>query len=165
VTLDLEGPDAHTVTMPPAPTLGSSELAHEMAEVYELALLRDQPLVDFTGGTTNPLVQGPYLSQFMLIGNIRFDVGSVSEGLLQYEALTIDQQVPIAAASNWMTTFPEWLAAQHGENLRNHSTLLAGRRRFITYPRDLATYVPDDARYEAYLNTCLILLSMGAGHL
>ena len=29
--------------MPPAPALGSAELAYEMAEVYELALLRDEP--------------------------------------------------------------------------------------------------------------------------
>jgi len=37
----------------------------------------------------------------------------------------------------------------------------AAPRRFITFPRDLATYVHDDALYEAYLNACLILLSMG----
>lgn len=44
---DLEGPDAQAVTMPPAPALCSDELAFEMAEVYELALLRDVPFQSF----------------------------------------------------------------------------------------------------------------------
>lgn len=35
-------------------------------------------------------------------------------------------------------------------------------RRFITTPRDLATYVRFDALYQAYLNACLILLGSGA---
>ncbi|MEM9906818.1 MAG: vanadium-dependent haloperoxidase [Cyanobacteria bacterium P01_D01_bin.44] len=34
-------------------------------------------------------------------------------------------------------------------------------RRFISTPRDLATYVHYDALYEAYLNACIILLGMG----
>ncbi|MFK7857638.1 MAG: vanadium-dependent haloperoxidase [Granulosicoccus sp.] len=50
---ELQGPDPQAVTMPPAPALGSTELAFEMAEVYELALLRDAPLSAFSknGGT------------------------------------------------------------------------------------------------------------------
>ena len=34
LALDLEGPDAQAVTMPPAPKLGSDELTAEMGEVY-----------------------------------------------------------------------------------------------------------------------------------
>jgi hypothetical protein len=45
---DLEGPDAQSVTMPPAPTLGSAELAAEMAEVYAMAALRDKPFANFS---------------------------------------------------------------------------------------------------------------------
>lgn len=44
---DLQGPDAQAVTMPPAPELCSDELAFEMAEVYEMALLRDVPFYAF----------------------------------------------------------------------------------------------------------------------
>ena len=53
VVYDLQGPDAQAVTMPPAPALCSEELTFEMAEVYELALLRDLPLTRFDadGGT------------------------------------------------------------------------------------------------------------------
>lgn len=47
VVYDLQGPDAQAVTMAPAPELGSDELAFEMAEVYELALLRDVRLLSF----------------------------------------------------------------------------------------------------------------------
>ena len=50
---DLEGPDAQAVTMPPAPELGSKELTFEMAEVYELALVRDVPFENFTTDTAN----------------------------------------------------------------------------------------------------------------
>lgn len=47
LTFDLEGPDAQAVAMPPAPTIGSDELAAEVAEVYEMALLRDIPFSEF----------------------------------------------------------------------------------------------------------------------
>lgn len=40
---DLEGPDAQSLTMPPAPKLDSIELQAEMAEVYLMALARDIP--------------------------------------------------------------------------------------------------------------------------
>ena len=79
---------------------------------------------------------------------------------MQYGALTIDQRVPIAEPNDYLTDCGSWLCAQNGADLRNNATLFAKGRRFITYPRDLATYVHDDALYEAYLNACLILLSM-----
>ena len=44
--------------MAPAPALGSMELAYEMAEVYELALLRDVPLTEFNDATVNPSLLG-----------------------------------------------------------------------------------------------------------
>ncbi|MEM7241231.1 MAG: vanadium-dependent haloperoxidase [Pseudomonadota bacterium] len=50
VVCDLEGPDAQAVTMAPAPELCSDELTFEMAEVYELALLRDIPITTFDQG-------------------------------------------------------------------------------------------------------------------
>ncbi|MEM6896438.1 MAG: bromoperoxidase, partial [Pseudomonadota bacterium] len=124
VVYDLQGPDAQAVTMQPAPELGSDELAYEMAEVYELALLRDVPLTTFSasGGTDEaklmtsignlndlPYTQtfdglprkteggvvtmqtafrgsapgaekGPYLSQFMVMGNDTLSGRSVEEG-------------------------------------------------------------------------------------
>ncbi len=124
VTFDLEGADAQAVTMPPAPPLinpdgkVNPELAFEMAEVYELAILRDQPFNSFEKNAKNddviasmgrlnvlPYIEnqtgrprkvaedgelnlqtlfrgsspgvevGPYLSQFLLIGNTDLNGG------------------------------------------------------------------------------------------
>jgi hypothetical protein len=206
VVYDLQGPDSQAVTMAPAPALGSKELAYEMAEVYELALLRDVPLTEFSDAATNadiastvnrlnaidydvtgadgrsrkhvagsvtpqtlfrgssPGVEiGPYLSQFMLIGT-KDQIGAttVADGRITYGPLLIDQRVPVATTTDWMVDFTDWLAVQNGEASRDNATLFsAAARRFITFPRDLATYVHDDALYQAYLNACLILLGMG----
>ncbi|MEM1045117.1 MAG: vanadium-dependent haloperoxidase [Pseudomonadota bacterium] len=211
VVYELEGPDPQAVTMAPAPPLGSDELAYEMAEVYELALLRDVPFTDFVDPTPNAAVSsavanlaalpyaangfsnrprktvggnvtaqtlfrgsspgvevGPYLSQFMLIGNDQPEPGGagIAGGFIQYGVLQISQRVPVATPQDYMIDWPDWLRVQNGENVRDNSVLFEDSsvvpRRFMTFPRDLATYVHDDALYEAYLNACLILLSMGA---
>ena len=209
---DLQGPDSQAVTMAPAPALGSTELAYEMAEVYELALLRDTLLTDLEDGATNANVteaitrlnkigydvsgkegrrrttdqngklspqtlfrgsspgvaEGPYLSQFMLLGNTsvagEFDP---TDGYIQYGALRIDQRVPAALSNDFMTDWNDWLAVQNGADPQSGKA--AGifgpantvSRQFISTPRDLATYVHYDALYEAYLNACLVLLGMG----
>ena len=51
LVFDLQGPDAQAVTMPPAPSLESEEFAAEVAEVYEMALLRDVPFAQFDNHT------------------------------------------------------------------------------------------------------------------
>ena len=221
VVYELEGPDPQAVTMPPAPPLldangtPSPELILEMAEVYELAILRDQALNDFEAG--NPLINsaierlnalsylanqtgrprkvntatgqldaqtvfrgsspgvevGPYLSQFLLIGNTGLNRGgSVAEGLITYGAITTDQKLPIAEpGQDYMVTMTDYVTAQRGlrppgetYGATNGSPTLPPARpphRFISTPRDLATYVHYDALYEAYLNACIILLGMG----
>ncbi|WP_299472054.1 vanadium-dependent haloperoxidase [uncultured Roseibium sp.] len=212
---DLEGPDAQAVTMPPAPPLGSDELAYEMAEVYELALLRDQALTDFEGkrktganatdvdksldrlnalqytadgfsgrprkhggkhitpqqafrGSSPGVENGPYLSQFMLIGNHSpGKPAEVKNGEITYGPQKISQKVPAAQTGptgDFMTEWNDWLTVQNGADTRNNSVLFpAGKGwKFIATPRDLATYVHDDALYQAYLNACLILLGMRA---
>lgn len=250
--LELEGPDAGAVGMAPAPRVGSSELAAEMAELYGLAILRDVPfaticegggdklcedeggdndahlnasqVVDllnempfFQGGaarrsstphnidesglnafernrrfarTLSPSGQletetvfrgstrgaqvGPYVSQFLLIGS-----GSLAgtsngtahpetsaqfgpqQGMISYGSLTIDQRtLTHKACVDHLTEWCAWLDVQNGANFKS-ANLFEGERRFITTPRDLATYVHFDALYEAYLNACLILLAMG----
>ena len=221
VVYELEGPDPQAVTMPPAPPLldangnPNPELILEMAEVYELAVLRDQPLNDFETG--NPLINsaierlnalsyitnqtgrprkvntatslldaqtvfrgsspgvevGPYLSQFLLIGNTDLNGGgSVADGLITYGAITTDQKLPIAEPGrDYMVTMTDYVTVQRGLGLPREAygatngspTLPPARppRRFISTPRDLATYVHYDALYEAYLNACIILLGMG----
>lgn len=218
---DLEGPDAQAVTMPPAPELGSDELAFELAEVYELGLLRDVPFSSFDqhGGTgsaqindslkrlnalpyaengfpgrprktdatgeltretvfrgSSPGVEnGPYLSQFLLLGNDDGVAGQfkAKDGKIAYGAQIIDQKVPVAKERlDYMQRWEDWLDVQDGFDV-NHCGLglnnIAGgsgqqfenKRRFIYTPRDLATYVHFDALYQAYLNATLLLLGMG----
>ena len=220
VVFDLEGPDAQALTMAPAPALGSVELAYEMAEVYELSMLRDVPFTAFEGAVdaNNPVSQsierlnavtingraftldgsdgcrprktdavtqgltpqtafrgaspgtdvGPYLSQFMLIGNVnRAGSDRIDKGRITYGTQQIDQRVlePFSRAedparADYMLTKDDWLAVQNG--IRPADNSLKGARRFITTPRDLAQYVHFDQLYQAYLNACLILLEMGA---
>ncbi len=208
---DLEGPDAQAVTMPPAPTLDSPELATEMLEVYSMALLRDVPFAQFNKKAevqeaikrlndsawiahpgeraltseeqsrlrTTPLTQqtvfrgitkgddvGPYLSQFLLIGNEGIgNAQAITDGQIAYGAMRMDQRVRVAEQSkDYMTTWEAWLDVQNGADLRGFESYdpLTAKYRFITTPRDLATYVHYDALYQAYLNACVILLGMKA---
>ena len=214
VVFELEGPDAQAVTMPPAPPLmvgnqPNPEMVLEMAEVYELAILRDQPFCDFEEGKTNSCIQEsisrlnqlpyiqnqtgrprkvngcgqlddqtifrgsspgvevwPYLSQFLLIGTTdRNGKGTVADGKISYGVLHIDQKLPVVVkGKDFMLTMPEYVAVQRGLKQKQESYESEGdcrpNRRFITTPRDLATYVHYDALYEAYLNACMILLEM-----
>lgn len=214
LVFDLEGPDAQAVTMPPAPALCSDELNFEMAEVYELALLRDVPFPQFDKkgpspaltasikrlndlpyakdgfpgrprktddngeldrqtvfrGSSPGLVDGPYVSQFLLMGNRdRTGTFDVDKGMIQYGAQLIDQRVPAAPEiDDYMVDFGDYLEVQQGFNVNSANGTQGGQNlagqdyRFIHTPRDLATYVHFDALYQAYLNACLILLSGGA---
>ena len=226
VVYELQGPDAQAVTMPPAPPLLDNngnvnpELALEMAEVYELAVLRDCPFNDFEENRANGAIAasvnrlnaldyikdydpsqgrprkldannqltaqnvfrgsspgvevGPYLSQFLLMGNLdQNGGGKVEEGKITYGVLQIDQRVPVAEPGNdYMVTMADYVRVQRGLQPEVPQTYVddagcvvnaPGRptRRFISTPRDLATYVHFDALYEAYLNACIILLGMG----
>ena len=63
--------------------------------------------------------------------------------------------------TDYMQTWGEWLDVQNGANLMGREAYLDNPAyRFITTPRDLATYVHYDALYQAYLNACLILLGL-----
>ncbi|MGB3788120.1 MAG: vanadium-dependent haloperoxidase [Phormidesmis sp.] len=210
LAFDLEGPDAQAVAMPPAPTIGSDELTAEVAEVYEMALLRDIPFTEFD---TNPEVAasvarlnqlkwfkndslsdisdaaaerrrgqitpqtafrgtafgdatGPYISQFLTRGTpeIGFSNNNVLDGRVAYGAITLRNRVRVATPhKDYMTSWEWWLDVQNGADLRGTESYVnqgGDRYRFITTPRDLATYVHHDALYQAYLNACLALLSM-----
>lgn len=258
---DLEGPDAGDLTIPPAPALGSGELAAEMAEIYAFALLRDYPFEVIQSGDTPPdavaktlkklrsakgkakkysppaaaivnsavkavgwfneedqddraekrrdarsdssgnltdavlyrgstegAKAGPYISQFMLIGNAsrgpknngtpaysesKSDAGhlvcpsidsqgvarKVDDGIIVYGAQEIDQRViSHEIGVDYMTNWTDWLDVQNGVDKRDGDSFEKGRR-FITTPRDLATYVHYDQLYQAYLNACLLMLN------
>ena len=114
--------------------------------------------------------EGPYLSQFLLLGsrgvNAKDAAYEPTDGHLAYGALRVDQRVRIATPrKDYLTTFEGWVDVQNGADLRGLETYQGvgdAGYRFMTTPRDLTTYVHYDALYEAYLNACLQLLSLGA---
>lgn len=126
-------------------------------------------------GSTAGAHEGPYLSQFMLIGTqSRAGCGGGSpsypkeeaifdlqDGYISYGTLIIDQRaITHKNCLDYMTDWSSWLDVQNGANMKGIDQY-ENKRRFITTPRDLATYVHFDELYEAYLNACFILLSMG----
>lgn len=107
---------------------------------------------------------GPYLSQFLLIGTPGLGgPHGVTDGYIQYGGQRIDQRVRVATPGiDFMTTWEAWLDVQNGADVRGRETYIEDSYRFITTPRDLATYVHYDALYQAYLNACIILLDLKA---
>lgn len=112
---------------------------------------------------------GPYLSQFLLVGNTGINSNDKTErnpedGIISYGSITIDQRVRFAKEGiDYMQKWEEWFDVQNGaavNDLEEYSN--SPKRRFIHTGRDLATYVHYDALYEAYLNAGLILLGQGA---
>ncbi len=181
LSLDLEGPDAHAVTLPPAPAVDSAEAAGEMLEIYWMALMRDTPfahlgcsslaseaateltsLSDFSG----PRAGGQITPATLFRGFSPGDLAGpyLSQFLLQpihYGSLVIEQrQETVPAQSDYLMRYNEWLAVQNGA--APAAPRLDPTRRYIRNLRDLAHYVHVDALYEAYLNAALILMSLNA---
>jgi len=161
-------------------------LKHSYERLNEIGYIKDYPKgsqpgrprklnedgkLDFSNvfrGSSPGVDVGPYLSQFLLIGNIdRNDGGSVADGVISYGVLDISQKVPIATPkTDYMLEMKDYVSVQRGLKQKSETYLPDSGsnprplRRFISTPRDLATYVHHDALYEAYLNACLILLRM-----
>ena len=134
---------------------------------------------DLYRGSTVGAKKGPYISQFMLIGNnsrpskatnadaynIRPNMcdaegnrRKVSDGFILYGTQEINQRfAPHKRGVDHMTKWDDWCAVQNGVNKPNDE--FETTPRFITTPRDLATYVHFDQLYQAYLNACLLMLS------
>jgi hypothetical protein len=119
----------------------------------------------FRGFTSEDLV-GPYVSQFLLLGNADPILGpNPADGFIKYGTLRIDQRQKTAALGvDHLTEYDtpgtrHWLGAQNGREYRGFDQFDT-HRRFIRSLRDLATYVHFDAPYEAYLNACLIMLGI-----
>lgn len=172
------------IAFPPAFNFRSDEEAVEIVENYWQALTRDVAFIDYTNpdptvaaaaselnsygslykgprdtnGTVTPRVYsrgilpgdtiGPFLSQFFL-------------RTIPYGAQTIDPKIksPVQTNSNnFLTNFSDWLSIQNGCTPSN-MTQFDPTRRYIRSGRDIAEYVHNDAIYQAYLNTALIMMT------
>ncbi|MEM9045362.1 MAG: vanadium-dependent haloperoxidase [Pseudomonadota bacterium] len=179
---DVDDDEAHAATRPHRRILRRA-LRHLNRLPYNPAAKMGRPRISTPRGFvragtvfrgSSPGVDvGPYLSQFMLIGNSdQLAATTVDSGQIVYGAQLIDQKVPVVNENpdlgdfsvDFMTTPDTWRAAQDGQTANDNSLIYSpgAGRRFICTPRDLATYVHFDALYQAYLNAALILLGMGA---
>ncbi len=123
------------------------------------------PETAFRGITPGDLV-GPYISQFLVAGTAGLSGADgdrkPEEGYIRHGAMSCDQRVRQATSGDdHMTVWNEWLDVQNAAKVDGRESYEpAGARRFITTPRDLATYVHFDALYQAYLDACLVLLTL-----
>ncbi|MEM8862960.1 MAG: bromoperoxidase, partial [Chloroflexota bacterium] len=86
---------------------------------------------------------GPYISQFLLVGNEGINskdkITRKSNGTISYGSIRIDQRVRVAKSyDDHMTSWDEWYDAQNGADFRNQESYVDNDYRFITTPRDLA---------------------------
>lgn len=109
----------------------------------------------------------PFMSQFMVMGSggATRDVKARATARIAFGAQSVDQRVNVAIpGKDYMTEWLEYLDVQNGANVRRKNSadeIVVGAQRPISTIRDLATYVHDDALYQAYLNAALILLDEG----
>ncbi len=143
---------------------------------------------DLFRGSTPGAKAGPWLTQFLLAGSstdggtflrangtagqgntsepsfrgtfARFDH---NEGFVLYGTQIVDQRSIVAREDiDFMTNWASWLDCQNGVDFNNFN-IFRDRRRYITTPRDIATYVHFDALYQAYQVACLLMLGEGGG--
>ena len=181
LAMDLEGPDSHHVTMPPAPRFASAETAGEAVELYWMALARD---VNFSDFGSNPIIaraaqelstlsdfRGPRAGGQVTPDTIfRLDIAGdltgpwLSQFLIQdfyFGANFFSQRMrTVNPGIDYMTGYSDWLDAQNGAdpsaNIQYDPT-----PRYIRNLRDLAEWAHIDALYQGYLQACLILLGQG----
>ncbi len=85
------------------------------------------------------------------------------DGFVKFGTQIVDQRSVVADAGiDYLTDWASWLDAQNGVDFAGIDRMERDRR-FLTTPRDLATYVHFDALYQAYLVACLLMLGDG-GH-
>lgn len=181
LAMDLEGPDSHHVTMPPAPRFASAETADEAVELYWMALGRD---VNFSDYGSSPIIaraaqelstlsdfRGPRAGGQVTSDTIfRLDIAGdltgpwLSQFLIQdfyFGANFFLQRMrTVNPGIDYMTRYSDWLDVQNGAdptaNIQYDPT-----PRYIRNLRDLAEWVHIDALYQGYLHACLILLGQG----
>ena len=159
---DLIGPYKSSTDIPLPPKYESAELAHEMVELYAMALLRDVPFSEFGTsplvaelnlslgrvdllfrGTTPGDLIGPYISQFLYL--------PYSNGLLE---ITQKYRTYLPGV-DYMTKLDLALSAQNGTVKEGPVT--KGVARYIITPRDGASFIHVDDTLQCGQAAALIL--------
>ena len=178
---EMEGADSHRLGMLPAPAFGSAWAAGEMVELYWRALLRDVPFIKYSSDPLaaqaaadlsamsdfrGPKADGAVTLETLFRGNTPGDLSGpyISQFLLQdipYGAMTIVQRYRTTlAGDDHITDYGVWLKIQNGMPPAT-ANKFDPTPRYLRNGRDLGEFVHRDFTYQAFLNTCLILLSFG----
>lgn len=117
-------------------------------------------------GSTPGAKSGPYVSQFLLVGTSDKAPGcsgrGADDGVIACGAQTIEQRIrPHRHGVDHMTGWQRWLDVQNGVEIDSAENRWEDWSRFVTTPRDLATWVHYDQLEQAYRNACLIMLENG----
>lgn len=187
LAFDMEGADAFSFTIPPAPAFASKEIAAEIAENYWMAILRDVPYADYQ---TNSLAAAA-AADLTLFGadfkGAKDTNGQVTPRVL-FRGLTpgdkagpylsqffyqpcffganeISQKIrtvlPIGGGGqNYMTDFNTWLARQSGI-AAGQGDLFDPVPRYMRNGRDLGQWVHIDVLFQAYFQAFLVIAGMG----
>lgn len=180
---------ANPPAFPPAFAFASPEEAVEIIENYWQALTRDVPFIEYSTnglisaaatdltqfannyykGPVEPFLigfgvtpevysrgilpgdtEGPFLSQFLVRDNIPYGAQTISSRI---------KSPKNSSANDFMTTQPEWLEIQKGRTPAANRMIVPDGIRYIRSGRDLTAYVQNDAIYQAYLNSALLLMT------
>ncbi len=181
LAFDLEGPDSHSMAMPPAPRFDSAEQAGELVELYWMALARDVHFSDYATDQTiaaacdglsalsdfrGPKAAGLVTPATVFRGLTPGDLAGppVSQFLLRdftYGSLIIrHQQKTFVPNVDYLTDFADWLDSQNG-SLPPSGPSYDTIPRYMRNLRDLAAYVRVDTPFEAFMNACFMLLQQG----
>jgi hypothetical protein len=176
LSFDLEGVDAQTYAIPPAPALSSAQAAGEAVELYWMALLRDvnldeyqgnadaaaacadlNRLQDFRGARKRGLVTPETLFRDPLPGCLKGPY--LSQFLWMnapFGAENVERRITTRLpGADYLTDYDDWLNAQNGSALSFSQK--APVRRYVQTARDLATWVHVDVLFQAYFSASLIL--------
>jgi membrane-associated phospholipid phosphatase len=181
LAMDLEGPDSHHVTLPPAPRLDSAEAAGEAVELYWMALARD---VNFADYATDPILARA-VQELSALSDFhgpkeggKVTANTIFRGLtpgdltgpwlsqfltldFMFGAVPFSQKLrTVVPEVDYLTTFDAWLAVQNGAD-PSSGIQFDPTPRYIRNLRDLAQWVHIDALYQAYLHACLIMIGQG----
>jgi hypothetical protein len=182
LAFDMEGPDAHALVQPPAPTFASREQAAEISENYWMALLRDVPYSEYGG---NPIANAAAADLNLYSADFKGPKtgGAVTTATLfrgltagdrlgpylsqffyhdcNFGANKVEQKITTTVPGvDYMTDFATWLAVQRGIN--QPADMLDPVPRYMRNGRDIGQWVHIDVLFQAYLQAFLVLAGAGA---
>lgn len=180
-SFNLVGTDSSVPRVAPIFPVDSEEHIFEMAEVYAMALLRDEKFIDveeansstantliahlnnFPNKTTAPLVMGNITAKSLLRGPAVDELeGPYISQLLylpfKYGNLNVEQKYVVENDFNASLDPVEWKSIQEG---RVNGSVSTSPAKYMHTARVLSSAVHNDPLYQFYYNAALVLFQNG----